>query len=96
MGDPPATTLAFFARQQDRSDDHLERARRLLERAIRARWADGMISREAEGGFSSFLGTQEIERLMRPSTSTDLVDDHRYDPASPIGCPIETERSNPT
>ena len=85
MGDPPATTLAFFARQQDRSDDHLERARRLLERAIRARWADGMISREAEGGFSSFLGTQEIERLMRPSTSTDLVDDHRYDPASPIG-----------
>jgi ATP-dependent 26S proteasome regulatory subunit len=85
MGDPPASTLAFFARQQDRSDDHLERARRLLERAIRARWSDGMISREAEGGFSSFLGTQEIERLMRPPVTTDLVDDHAYDPASPIG-----------
>ncbi|HLL23350.1 MAG TPA: ATP-binding protein [Kofleriaceae bacterium] len=85
MGDPPATTLAFFASQQDNRDDHLVRARKLLERAIRARWANGMISRDAESGFSSLLGAGEIEKLMRPVQQSDLVDDHAYDPASPIG-----------
>jgi AAA+ superfamily predicted ATPase len=65
------------------SDDHLERARKLLERAIRARWADGMISRE-EGG-NAQLGTLEIEKLMRPQAQVELVEDHPYDPASPIG-----------
>jgi hypothetical protein len=51
-------------------DDHLERARYLLERAIRARAADG---------------AQEIERLMRPPAAAELIGDHAYDRASPIG-----------
>jgi len=67
------------------SDDHLARARFLLDRAIRARAADGMLGRTADGGYSSALGTQEIERLMRPSSQTDVIEDHNYDPASPIG-----------
>ncbi|MBA3391895.1 MAG: ATP-binding protein [Deltaproteobacteria bacterium] len=88
--EPPVTPLAVFVPGQRRSDDHLERARRLLERAIRQRWADGMLNREsvagAEGTVSATLGPAEIERLMRPPAQpTELVTDHRYDPATAIG-----------
>ncbi|HVV88706.1 MAG TPA: AAA family ATPase [Kofleriaceae bacterium] len=80
-----ARSLAFLSRQQDKHDDHLVRARRLLERAIRQRWADGLISREADGAFSAALGPQEIDRLMRPPATGEIVEDHVYDPASPVG-----------
>lgn len=78
---------AFFAQQLDRSDDHLQRARKLLERAIRARWADGMLSKEADGGFSSMLGPAEVERLLSKTApaKSEPVTDHRYDPQGPIG-----------
>ncbi len=85
VDDVAARSVAFLARQQDRTDDHLIRARRLLERAIRQRWADGLLSRESDGGFTTALGPAEIDRLMRPPTGTELVDDHAYDPASPVG-----------
>ena len=85
MDDVAARSVAFLVRQQDRHDDHLIRARRLLERAIRQRWSDGLLGREADGGFTSALGPQEIDRLMRPPVGTELVDDHAYDPASPVG-----------
>lgn len=82
----PMDGPSFLAGQLDRSDDHLDRARRLLERAIRARWAAGMLNREADGGFSSLLGPAEVERLMsRTPAKAEPVTDHRYDPAGPIG-----------
>jgi len=89
---------SFLARQLDRSDDHLERARRLLERAIRSRWADGMLSREADGGFSSFLGPAEVERLMARKTASpsEPVLDHRYDPAGPLGALVASLGLQPT
>jgi ATP-dependent 26S proteasome regulatory subunit len=82
VDDVAARSVAFLARQQDRHDDHLIRARRLLERAIRQRWSDGMLSRDGDGGD---LGPREIDRLMRPPASAEIVEDHAYDPASPIG-----------
>ena len=97
MDDVAARSVAFLARQQDRTDDHLIRARRLLERAIRQRWADGLLSRESDGGFTTALGPAEIDRLMRPPTGTELVDDHAYDPASPVGqLAAPTRRGAPT
>ena len=78
--------LATFARQQGHADAHLTRARTLLERAIRQRWADGMINRDPDGAFSASLGPQEIELLMRPpSARTESVEDFRYDKTSAIG-----------
>ena len=85
MEDSGARSFAFLAGQQDRHDDHLLRARRLLERAIRQRWADGLLSRDGDGGLSVALGPQQIDRLMRPPATTELVEDHPYDPASPVG-----------
>lgn len=78
--------LAFLTSQQQRGDDHLERARRLLERAIRQRWADGMLSHDASGGYATAAAPQDIERMMRPPGPTvDVVDDHAYAPASAVG-----------
>lgn len=84
MTDQVPSAFAFFARQLDKSDDHLVRARRLLERAIRQRWADGLLTKESEG-YNAVLGASEVERLLRPSTMTERVLDHRYEPTSPIG-----------
>lgn len=80
-----ANPFALFARGPNRADDHLDRARRLLERAIRARWAAGMLNRDPDGNFSALLGPAEIERLMHPPAQTgEPVTDYRYDLASPV------------
>ena len=94
---PAHGALASFARQQAHGDQHLARARQLLERAIRQRWADGMINRDPDGTFSAQLGPQEIEKLMRPpSATTDVVDDFRYDKSSPIGALVAMLNLMPT
>ena len=86
MDIPADSPLAFFIRQQDHSDDHLGRARALLERAIRQRWSDGMLGRDADGTQSALLGPPEIERLMRPLAAVlGAVEDYAFDPASPVG-----------
>ena len=73
---------------QDRTDDYLMRTRRLLERAIRQRWADGLLSRDPEtASFSQALGPAEIERLMRPPApvgSVGTVEDYAYERGSPL------------
>src|SRR6185369_6298513 len=52
------------------SDEPLLRARELIVRAIRRRWSTGLLSRDPDGVFTAFLGSEQIERLMtdnRPS-----------------------------
>lgn len=66
--------------------DYLVRTRALLEVAIRRRWTEGLITRDADGVFTSYLGANDVEKLMAPNTAASAtVDDHRYDPAGPLG-----------
>lgn len=48
------------------SDALLERARVLIAAAIRRRWGEGLIARDPDGVFTSFLGAEHIERLLAP------------------------------
>src|SRR5262245_13217903 len=70
-------------------DDYLARTRALVERAIRRRWSQGLITRDPDGVFTSFLGAGEIERLMKSqgqaSEDPSPVGDYAYDPEQPIG-----------
>lgn len=80
-----SSPISFLVRQQDHSDDHLGRARALLERAIRQRWADGLIAREADGTTGP-LGQAEVERLAREQAPVlGNVDDYELDVRSPVG-----------
>src|SRR6187455_500187 len=64
---------------------YLIRARALIEAAIRRRWAEGLITRDADGVFTAFLGANEIEKLMRAEAPTDgPVADHVYPPDLPL------------
>jgi AAA+ superfamily predicted ATPase len=66
-------------------EDYLIRARVLVEDAIRRRWAEGLITRDADGVFTSYLGAAEIERLMSAEPERELrIADHAY----PAGCPL--------
>ena len=86
MEDLSQKALAFFAQAHDGHDDHVVRARHLLERAIRQRWADGMLARDHEPTYGGVLGPAEIERLMRPpGRAIEPVEDHRFAPQSPVG-----------
>ena len=69
-----------------READYLVRTRALLEVAIRRRWAEGLITRDADGVFTSYLGANDVEKLMAPATAAAaIIDDHRYDPDGPLG-----------
>lgn len=56
---PPARRTVELA-----SDEPLLRARELIVRAIRQRWATGLLSQDPDGVFTAFLGAEQIERLM--------------------------------
>jgi hypothetical protein len=60
--------------------DHLIRAIFLIEHAIRRRWAEGLITKDADGVFTSFLGANDVERLLKPTEPTTRVDDFAYAP----------------
>lgn len=80
--------LAFLTRQD--VDDHIGRARRLLERAIRQRWADGQLGRDQDQ-------VADLERMMKPPAQTiDVIDDHAFAPDSPIGDLARTLGLGPT
>ena len=86
--DPSPETPASDARPRITDADYVTRARGLIERAIRRRWADGLITKDSDGVFTAFLGAGEIERLMRPTTAAEpvtIVEDYAYDPGSPLG-----------
>jgi len=59
MDERSKAALAFLTAQQERGADHVERARRLLERAIRQRWADGMLSHDPSGGYAAPAATAD-------------------------------------
>jgi AAA+ superfamily predicted ATPase len=66
--------------------DFLDRARVLIEHAIRRRWAEGLITRDADGVFTAFLGANEVEKLLKPVADPQgIVGDHTYDPDEPLG-----------
>ncbi len=69
------------------ADDHLARARALVERAIRRRWSDGMLTRDPDGVFTAILGAEHVERLMQPPQPIEgeLLDDHVYPTETPLG-----------
>jgi hypothetical protein len=78
--------LAVLTRPPAAAPDHLERARRLLERAVRQRWADGMLSHDGNGGYAAPAAPLDIERMIRaPGPTVDAVDDFAYAPDSAIG-----------
>lgn len=63
--------------------DYIARARLLLERAIRRRWASGLIA-------SNESGAAAIERLLEPSAAHPdagpaLIPDHAYSTDDPVG-----------
>ena len=90
-------SLVWFAKQRGDADAYLTRARFLLERAIRQRWADGMLGRDNDGHFTSVLGPQQIERMMRPpGPAAELVEDFVYDPQTPLGGLVAQLRLRPT
>src|SRR5690349_16926742 len=65
--------------------DYLVRAITLIEHAIRRRWAEGLITRDADGVFTAFLGANEVEKLLRPvATPAATIGDHSYDPDGPL------------
>jgi AAA+ superfamily predicted ATPase len=64
---------------------YLVRARALIEAAIRRRWAEGLITRDADGVFTAFLGANEIEKLMRADAQAEsAVADHVYPADHPL------------
>jgi AAA+ superfamily predicted ATPase len=64
---------------------YLVRARALIEAAIRRRWAEGLITRDADGVFTAFLGANEIEKLMRADEQAEAaVADHVYPADHPL------------
>ena len=65
--------------------DYLVRALTLIEHAIRRRWAEGVITKDADGVFTSFLGANDVERLMRSAPASETVEDHPYDFDSALG-----------
>src|SRR6185295_9203514 len=73
------------------ADAYLQRARSLIERAIRRRWDEGLITKDADGVFTAFLGAEHIERLMGPQAAVGGVHDPRripdvtFDPQTPLG-----------
>src|SRR5580658_9331768 len=70
------------------ADDYLGRARGLIERAIRRRWNDGLLTRAPDGVFTAFLGADHIERLMQPGSPgaapAPPLEDHLFAPESPL------------
>ena len=73
------------------SDDYLVRTWQLLEVAIRRRWSEGLIPREQDGIFASFLGSDEVEKLLAaravgaPAEAQPFDDRWLFDPLSPLG-----------
>jgi hypothetical protein len=66
-------------------DDYLVRARGLIEAAIRRRWSEGLITRDADGVFTAYLGANEVERLMKgPERQESAVPEARWDPDRPL------------
>jgi len=89
-----ATATPMVARAED---DYLVRSRALLEHAIRRRWAEGLITRDADGVFTSYLGAQEIERLMAaPSGPGQVLADHAYAAGQPLTVLVERLGLGPT
>jgi hypothetical protein len=69
-------------------DDYLVRARALIEQAIRRRWAEGLITKDADGVFTAFLGAEHVERLMRgpsPNEPHRIIDAHAFPVSTPLG-----------
>lgn len=68
---PREAAPSGFAPPSPRSpDDYLARALELLEAAIRRRWADGLLTRDADGIFTSVLGAEHVEQLLRAPAAT--------------------------
>jgi hypothetical protein len=53
--------------------DFLARVRVLVEHAIHRRWSEGLLNRDPDGVFTSFLGAEHIERLAHPSPSAPVM-----------------------
>jgi AAA+ superfamily predicted ATPase len=67
-------------------DDYLVRTRSLIEHAIRRRWAEGLITRDADGVFTAYLGANEVERLMATEAPREReIGDHAYASDRPLG-----------
>ena len=66
-------------------DDYLVRTRALLELAIRRRWAEGLLTKDADGVFTAYLGAPDVERLMTSAPGPSIrLDDHPYAPDRPL------------
>lgn len=85
-------------RVRDRDDDDaLLRARTLIERAIRRRWNEGLLTRDPDGVFTAFLGADHVERLLQPKTQAagPVQEDHAYPPQSALGLLTSRLRLSP-
>ncbi len=67
-------------------EDYLVRTRSLIEHAIRRRWAEGLITKDADGVFTAYLGANEVERLMKTEAPREReIGDHAYAADAPLG-----------
>ncbi len=68
--------------------DYLQRVRQLIELAIRRRWSEGLITRDPDGVFTAFLGSDHVEKLLHPAGSETvpaLATDFTYHQHTPLG-----------
>src|SRR5204862_683426 len=80
-------------------DAVLGRARRLIADAIRRRWDEGLIARDPDGVFTSFLGAEHVEKLMQgPGGRAPLapLDGFEVPPGTPLGRLAARLRLTPT
>jgi SpoVK/Ycf46/Vps4 family AAA+-type ATPase len=64
------------------------RIRQLIERAIRRRWQEGLITQDKDGVFTAFLGAEHVEQLFKNSgapVSEPPLEEAAYPSAMPLG-----------
>ena len=89
-GKPPVNVNFIFEGEEECGghviDDVLQRARSLIDRAIRRRWSEGLLTRDPDGVFTAFLGAEHVERLLQPRPSSiPPVEDHAYGATTALG-----------
>jgi AAA+ superfamily predicted ATPase len=77
--------------------DYVVRARVLTEHAIERRWSEGLLNKDPDGVFTSFLGAEHVEKLVRLPTAVGArISEHSYDTASPFGGFAVTQALTPS
>jgi AAA+ superfamily predicted ATPase len=76
--------------------DFLARTRALIGDAIRRRWDEGLLNRDPDGVFTSFLGAEDVERLIQARPTGAALADGSYDPATPLGSFIAAQGLSPS